>query len=284
MARPKEGDTTIKEGNKFVFRNGQWIKAANQRNMTRGKRTGSNKSVPQPIPQSQGTKGRGGQGGGRGSAAAANRSSKPKYQAPKEGDTTVKEGNTFVFNNGQWVLPPKAPKLPTPKEAAAGAPKPATSKPAPKPAATASKPASTPTPKPISSAKPAASKPAGKTSSAKETYRDGGKGLYQGTEDYRAKVGGSGNPLLNRFRQDMGRDVATGMKTGGGNNNYNTPDQKSQYVASNGQPYAGPAFGEGKSSNSGKLAKAMEDQRKKREEERKRLMASRKGTSWGGVG
>jgi hypothetical protein len=47
---------------------------------------------------------------------------------------------------------------------------------------------------------------------ASETYRDGGKGLYQGTEEYRKAVGGSGNPLLNRFRQDMGLDPETGAR------------------------------------------------------------------------
>lgn len=44
------------------------------------------------------------------------------------------------------------------------------------------------------------SKPAAKAS---ETYREGGKGLYQGTQEYRDKVGGSGNPLLERFKKDM---------------------------------------------------------------------------------
>ena len=68
----------------------------------------------------------------------------------------------------------------------------------------------------------AASKPAPKprkpVPSAKETYRDGGKGLYQGSKAYRAalakKNGGqsSGNPLLDRFRKDMGRNPATGAK------------------------------------------------------------------------
>lgn len=69
----------------------------------------------------------------------------------------------------------------------------------------------------------AANKPAPKprkkpVPSAKETYRDGGKGLYQGSKAYRAalakKNGGqsSGNPLLDRFRKDMGRNAATGEK------------------------------------------------------------------------
>jgi len=69
---------------------------------------------------------------------------------------------------------------------------------------TPSKPSTTPKPVPKSS-----SKPASKTS---ETYKDGGKGLYQGSQEYRDKIGGSGNPLLNRLRRDMGRDEKTGEK------------------------------------------------------------------------
>ena len=63
-----------------------------------------------------------------------------------------------------------------------------------------------------------ATKPRKPVPSAKETYRDGGKGLYQGSKAYRAalakKSGGesSGNPLLDRFRKDMGRNAATGEK------------------------------------------------------------------------
>lgn len=41
------------------------------------------------------------------------------------------------------------------------------------------------------------------TPKASETYKDGGKGLYQGTQEYREKIGGSGNPLLERFKKDM---------------------------------------------------------------------------------
>ena len=59
------------------------------------------------------------------------------------------------------------------------------------------------------SPKPQPSKP---VASASETYRDGGKGLYQGSKEYRDKIGGSGNPLLNRFRKEMGLDLATGQK------------------------------------------------------------------------
>jgi hypothetical protein len=86
-------------------------------------------------------------------------------------------------------------------------------------------------------------KPAGKVPASSETYRDGGKGLYQGTKEYRDKVGGSGNPLLNRFRQDMGRDAGSGSKA---EPKMSKPEDKSKYVASNGKPYMGPAFGSGK--------------------------------------
>jgi hypothetical protein len=87
-------------------------------------------------------------------------------------------------------------------------------------------------------------KPAGKVPASSETYRDGGKGLYQGSKEYRDKVGGSGNPLLNRFRNDMGRDANTGGKA---EPKMSKPEDKSRYVAPNGKPYKGPAFGNSKS-------------------------------------
>lgn len=83
----------------------------------------------------------------------------------------------------------------------------------------------TPAPKPKPKPK-APSKPVAKPS---ETYKDGGKGLYQGSKEYRDKVGGSGNPLLNRFRRDMGRDAKTGERQ------YSTPADKSKYVDQNGK-------------------------------------------------
>lgn len=134
------------------------------------------------------------------------------------------------------------------------------------------------------SSRPAAtqSSPSKPATPSSESYRDGGKGLYQGSKEYRDKVGGSGNPLLNRFRQDMGRDSATGEK---GNSNYSKPEDKSKYVAPDGRPYQGPGYGNG-SSGSEKLQKAMDEMKKKREEDRKRaekLRASRSGTAFGGV-
>lgn len=115
---------------------------------------------------------------------------------------------------------PKPQPKPVPKAEAKPKPKPIPKEEtqAPKPQAPkpqASKPqASKPQPKPVPKAE---SKPSPKTetkpaSKASETYKDGGKGLYQGSKEYRDKVGGSGNPLLNRLRRDMGRDEATGEK------------------------------------------------------------------------
>lgn len=45
-----------------------------------------------------------------------------RANSPKEGDVTTKEGNKFIFNNGAWRLAPKAPKLPSPAEAAKAKP------------------------------------------------------------------------------------------------------------------------------------------------------------------
>jgi len=128
-------------------------------------------------------------------------------------------------------------------------PKPEATKPKPKPKPEATKPKPKPKPTNTAEVKPAkpsvqaseqkptvvrnpSPKPQPKadskpTAKASETYRDGGKGLYQGTKEYRDKVGGSGNPLLNRFRRDMGRDATTGERL------YSTPDEKSKYVDKN---------------------------------------------------
>ena len=47
---------------------------------------------------------------------------------------------------------------------------------------------------------------------ASESYRDGGRGLYQGSNAYRASVSGSGNPLLDSLRIGLGRNPKTGEK------------------------------------------------------------------------
>ena len=202
---PKEGDVTTKEGNKFIFNNGAWRLAP--------------KAPKLPSP-----------------AEAAK--AKPEANSPKNGDTTIKEGHKFVFKDGKWLKATAS----TPKPAAKPSPAPSASRPStPAPTRSSGSTSSTsstskPSPKPVP-------KPAGKVPASSETYRDGGKGLYQGSKEYRDKVGGSGNPLLNRFRQDMGRDADSGSKA---EPKMSKPEDKSNYVASNGKPYMGPAFGSGK--------------------------------------
>jgi hypothetical protein len=116
--------------------------------------------------------------------------------------------------------------------------------------------------------------PAGKVPSSNETYRDGGKGLYQGSKEYRDKVGGSGNPLLNRFRKDMGRDTDTGAKTDGvgpvssGSNYAKSKDvSQAQSDANKARVKQGPPAPKKES-----LKERMERMKKRRQ-----------GTAWGGV-
>jgi hypothetical protein len=94
---------------------------------------------------------------------------------------------------------------------------------------TAAKPKPKPKPAAPAAAKPKPKAPSKPVAKPSETYKDGGKGLYQGSKEYRDKVGGSGNPLLNRFRRDMGRDAKTGERQ------YSTPEDKSKYVDKNGK-------------------------------------------------
>jgi len=102
---PKEGDTTIKEGNKFIWKGGKWVKA---------------------TPSAS-------------------------YKAPKEGDTTIKEGNKFVWKGGKWVKASTPAPKPSPQPKAEPTPKPT-----PKPAA--KKPTPKPTPKPQPKPTPGANK------------------------------------------------------------------------------------------------------------------------------
>jgi hypothetical protein len=184
--------------------------------------------TPKEVRQAEGSK-------PKASKPAAKAATKPTVKAPKNGDTTIKEGHKFVFKDGKWLKATAS----TSKPAAKPSPAPSASRPntpAPTRSSGNTSSASKPSPKPVP-------KPAGKVPASSETYRDGGKGLYQGSKEYRDKVGGSGNPLLNRFRQDMGRDAASGSKA---EPKMSKPEDKSKYVAPNGKPYMGPAFGSGK--------------------------------------
>ncbi len=117
-------------------------------------------------------------------------------------DTPENKGSTAT--NGRYV-PGKEQSKFTDTEAA----KPAEKQPA-RPVRSASQQPTTAVRNP--SPKDKASTPSKPAPKASETYRDGGKGLYQGSKEYRDKVGGSGNPLLNRFRKEMGLDQATGQR------------------------------------------------------------------------
>lgn len=160
---------------------------------------------------------------------------KPKPEN-KTNPTPSKVGDTVMFGgqvpfrrdrDGDWRLLPHGPggsptgsgwgqAQQTSATPTQSKPRPPAPEPKPK-----SKPKADSKPEPKANLKPAAK--------ASETYREGGKGLYQGTQEYRDKVGGSGNPLLNRFRRDMGRDAKTGERQ------YSTPEDKSKYVDKNGK-------------------------------------------------
>ena len=139
--------------------------------------------------------------------------------APKNGDTTVKEGHTFIFKDGKWVKPASVADYKDSQgnlysgdtgEMIQAAPLSI--------AAQRVTPPASPAPQGPSAHAPRVDKvaPAFPVAPTSETYRDGGSGLYQGSQDYRdalaKKSGGttSGNPLLDRLRKDMGRDVSTG--------------------------------------------------------------------------
>jgi hypothetical protein len=117
-------------------------------------------------------------------------------------------------------------------------------------------------------------KPAGKVPSSNETYRDGGKGLYQGSKEYRDKVGGSGNPLLNRFRKDMGRNTDTGAKTDG----VGPVSSGSDYAKSKGVSKAQS------DANKARVKQGPPAPKKESLKERmERMKKRRQGTAWGGV-
>jgi hypothetical protein len=163
---------------------------------------------------------------------AAKPAAKPA-EKPYVATYTDAQGNVYDGNTGRYLRTMS-------RGAAKPSPAPSASRPStPAPTRSSGSTSSTskPSPKPVP-------KPAGKVPASSETYRDGGKGLYQGSKEYRDKVGGSGNPLLNRFRNDMGRDANTGGKV---EPKMSKPEDKSRYVAPNGQPYKGPAFGNSKS-------------------------------------
>jgi hypothetical protein len=144
-----------------------------------------------------------------------------KYEVvnPERGNdllTKLQEGRLGTSNNSAKPKPSKpgsdgryVPGKEQSKFTDSEAAKPAEKQPA-RPVRSASQQPTTAVQNPSPKAK--ASTPSKPAPKASETYRDGGKGLYQGSKEYRDKVGGSGNPLLNRFRKEMGLDQATGQR------------------------------------------------------------------------
>ena len=92
-----------------------------------------------------------------------------------------------------------------------------------------------------------APKPNTPVASPTSSYRDGGKGLYKGSEEYVKATGGNYNPLMQRtFGYQTGGQPAPAQAPGTppqSNDKVNTPDQRGQYVSPSGKPYAGPAYG-----------------------------------------
>lgn len=174
---------------------------------------------------------------------------------PKNGDTTIKEGHKFVFKDGNWV---KAPKQGNHVSRFAGARDKAhaqaknitgESKPTPKPSQTTPSQqtrtsTSNNTVSRASTGKPAP-KPAGKVPSSNA-------GMKNQDKNFR------GNPNRKDSIASTLRELR-GMGSGRKANEANTskPEDKSRYVAPNGKPYAGPAFGNSKPSTAKKEDKKM---------------------------
>ena len=249
MASPKEGATKTQNGQKYVYKNGQWRQArfrtpANDliegtgntaRNTTQRTAAATSTAASRTAERERQAQQQAIGLRGRNQKPAA----KPAATTQSLTQRDKRIGNTDVTKLRQqqdeavkaYKQSRPAPTNPSPAPSASRPSTPAPTRSSGSPSST-----SKPSPKPVP-------KPAGKVPASSETYRDGGKGLYQGSKEYRDKVGGSGNPLLNRFRQDMGRDADSGSKA---EPKMSKPEDKSNYVASNGKPYMGPAFGSGK--------------------------------------
>lgn len=195
MAKPKEGDITIKEGNRFVYRNGKWYpegkgEFGSQANTREANRALRELRQSKPI----------------GYAARKKAERENAKEPPKKSNLRGVSSTNDIASLRRGQEEARQNQL-SKANRTTETPKPAKVTDKPRAIPRSQAPAS-------SSSKPARSSSGSSSKAAKasETYRDGGKGLYQGTKEYRDKVGGSGNPLLNRFRSDMGRDTATGNK------------------------------------------------------------------------
>jgi hypothetical protein len=223
---PKNGDRTIKEGHEFVFNNGTWTKVENKPHTRTGQ--GSRKPATTKAPQYQGPGGNPNRSG----EGQVQQRKPPVAKPPKNGDTTIKEGHKFVFKNGNWV---KAAK-PTPKPAA----KPSRTTPSQQTRTSTSN----NTVSRASTGKPAP-KPAGKVPSSNAGMKNQDKN-FRGNPNRKDSIASTLREL---------RSMGSGRKANEANTS--KPEDKSRYVASNGKPYAGPAFGNSKPSAAKKEDKKM---------------------------
>jgi hypothetical protein len=218
MNNPREGDTTIKEGNKFVFKNGSWVKAStDSRTHTR---TGQGSTAGRTTP-------------------AAKPAAKPNSWN-RTGNADVEQlrqaQNDAIKNHPGNKPKPSAPPKPSGSSS---------TPPAPTRGSGSTSSASKPTPK-----------PAGKVPSSNAGMKNQDKN-FRGNPDRKDSIASTLREL---------RGMGSGRKTNEAN--ASKPEDKSRYVASNGKPYAGPAFGDSKSSTAKKEDKKMtlaERMRKRRQ-------------------
>ena len=208
LNNPREGATTIKEGNKFVFKNGRWVKAStSSRSHTRT---------------------------GQGSRAkpAANWRSKVGQADPEK---LSKQQNKTVKNH-------------------------AGNKPQPKPAATP-KPSGGGSNRPATTSKPS---PQGSSSTSKTSSSRNVGPVANGNEYARNKDPKKYNPLMQKtFDYQKGDAPDQRAKRAAESKKYNTPDEKSKYVAPNGKPYAGPGYAGKQPASPAKPPSPNEPKRKK---------------------
>jgi hypothetical protein len=229
MATPKEGATKTVQGNKYVFKNGKWAKASTR---TGQGTTAGTRGVDKPPAKPHARRGQGSTDG------RTTPSAKPQPKPENRGNTNT---DPAYARTRQAQLDAERERLkgvgnPTAKPAAKPNP--------PKPSGGGSN-APKPTPK-----------PAGKVPSSNAGMKNQDKN-FRGNPDRKDSIASTLREL---------RGMGSGRKTNEANTS--KPEDKSRYVASNGKPYAGPAFGDSKSSTAKKEDKKMtlaERMRKRRQ-------------------
>lgn len=183
----------------------------------------------------------------------AARNKRQRENNPREGDTTMKEGNKFVFRNGKWVK--VAPK-PAAKKLAVGniPPSEGTGRKAETTLGYGSgKPKPKPSPVP-STSRSSTSRSTQSASTATKPQPAANAGMKNQDKNYRGnpeKAGSVANTLKELRGMGSGRKVSgTGPVASGSDyakgvteSKSSKPSDKSRYVSPDGRPYAGPAYG-----------------------------------------